>query len=107
MAANKNSSSPIVYSTHPIERQDEPEAAIVSPADQILQIKLDTKHRGGKVVTVVNGFNGPGLEELGKALKMHCGTGGAVKDGQAIIQGDHREKILEYLVKKGFKKTRK
>jgi len=101
----------LVYSTNP-DQPLEPEAApeeTLPPADQVLRIWLETKHRGGKAATVVKGFVGSDddLETVGKALKQHCGTGGAVKDGEIIIQGDHRDKVLAWLQKSGYNKSKK
>ena len=78
------------------------------PAKQPLRMKLDTKHRSGKAVTLIEGFQGPDdeLEKLGKQLKTYCGTGGSVKDRQVIIQGDQRAKVLEWLKKNGYSKIK-
>ncbi len=75
---------------------------------QLLRVRLDTRHRGGKIVTLVEGFSGPDadLEKLGKQLKNHCGVGGSAKDGQIILQGDHRAKTLQWLQKNGYGKAR-
>ena len=107
----KRSSSPFVYSTDPefkIEEEKQDETTLPA-SQQLLKIRLDNRQRGGKVVTLVEGFIGKGsdLEELGKKLKSFCGTGGSVKDGQVIVQGDNRDKILGWLQKQGFVKVRK
>ena len=71
---------------------------------QKLKIKLETKHRAGKAVTLITGFIGKqtDAEELGKKLKAFCGTGGSVKDDEIIVQGDNREKIKQWLNKNGY-----
>jgi translation initiation factor 1 len=104
------SSSPLVYSTDPnylppIELE---EATTLSVEEQPLKILLETKQRAGKTVTIVLGFVGTeeAMNTLGKALKNHCGTGGSVKDREIIIQGDHRQKIFQYLKVKGYKKAK-
>ncbi len=73
-----------------------------------MRIKLDTKQRRGKAVTLVTGFVGQeeDLNELGKLLKVKCGVGGSVKDGDIIVQGDMRNKVLAILQKEGYKKVR-
>ncbi|MBI3137100.1 MAG: translation initiation factor [Sphingobacteriales bacterium] len=108
---NKPDSRGFVYSTDPgfsfeAEQQD---TDTLLPQQQKLRIWLETKQRGGKAVTVVTGFAGrPGdLEELGKKLKTVCGTGGSVKDGEAIVQGDQREKVLQWLLRNGYAQTKK
>ncbi len=107
--ASQNS-SPLVYSTNPDYMLPKEEVSVVTlvPADQLLRIILETKHRAGKTVTFVYGFEGTldASNELGKALKNHCGTGGSVKDGEIIIQGDHRQKIFQYLKQKGYQKAK-
>lgn len=109
---NKPDNNGFVYSTNPDFRFEEEEQAIqatLPPAQQKLRIKLDTKQRAGKAVTLVTGFIGmpEDLEELGKKLKNLCGTGGSVKDGEAIIQGDQRDKVLQWLLKNEYKQTKK
>lgn len=107
---SSQNSSPLVYSTNPdyILPQEEESINTLAPADQLLRVVLETKHRAGKTVTIVYGFEGSvdAMSELSKALKNHCGTGGSVKDGEIIIQGDHRQKIFQYLKQKGYQKAR-
>jgi translation initiation factor 1 len=104
---HKPDSRGFVYSTDPSFQFEEKGKAheTLSPADQKLKIRLDTKHRAGKAVTLVEGFTGKekDLEILSKRLKSFCGTGGSAKDGQIIIQGDQREKVLQWLGKNGYK----
>ena len=96
-----------VYSTDPGFRFNEPQVNTTTPetSKQKLYIRLETKHRGGKAVTVIADFIGKeeDLEELGKKLKTFCGTGGSVKDREIIIQGDQREKVKVYLTKNGYR----
>jgi translation initiation factor 1 len=107
---NSFSSIPLVYSTNPdyIQPNEEAIKLTLEPAEQILRVILETKHRAGKTVTIVYGFEGADadLEALGKALKNFCGTGGAVKDGEIIIQGDHRQKVFQYLKQKVYAKAK-
>ena len=107
---NKGGSSPMVYSTDPnfkIEEEQE-QVETLAPEEQSLRIILETKPRAGKAVTIVYGFvvSEEEMNTLGKALKNHCGTGGSVKDGEIIIQGDHRQKVFQYLQQKGYKKLK-
>jgi len=108
---NKPDSKGFVYSTDPDFRfeANEEYSETLLPAQQKLRIRLDTKHRAGKAVTLIEGFNGKeeDLEELGKKLKSFCGTGGSAKDGEIIVQGDQREKALQWLIKNGYKNSRK
>lgn len=100
-----------VFSTDPdFSFAEENNAVDMLPPDQQkLRIWLETKHRAGKAVTVVKGFVGSekDLEELGKKIKSFCGTGGSAKDGEIIVQGDQRDKVLQWLLKSGYKQTKK
>ena len=111
MAKNKTTGFGIVYSTDPDFKlpEDEQQIDTLPAAQQKLKVKLETKHRGGKAVTLIEGFVGTDVdaEELGKKLKTFCGTGGSVKDGEILVQGDHRDKVLAYLLKMGYKSTKK
>jgi len=98
----------IVYSTNPDfqYRYDELEEQVtLPPAKQDLRVKLDKKNRGGKSVTLITGFVGShnDLVDLSKELKTKCGVGGSAKDGEIIVQGDFRDKILLLLQQKGYK----
>lgn len=97
----------IMYSTNPdFEYHEEAEAIESIPnQQQDLRVLLDRKNRGGKAVTLVTGFRGSDddLQQLGKMLKTKCGVGGSAKDGEIIIQGDFREKVLTLLQQQGFK----
>jgi translation initiation factor 1 len=103
---NKNKSG-VVYSTNPdyqISFDSEQQSDTLPEQMQNLRIFLDRKG-GGKFVSRISGFVGQqtDLDNLGTALKKFCGVGGAVKDGEILIQGDHRDKILKYLTDKGYK----
>ena len=106
MAKKKPDSKGFVYSTDPNFRFEEENenSKTLSPSQQKLKIKLDTKHRAGKAVTLIEGFIGRDgdLQDLGKKLKTVCGTGGSAKDGEIIIQGDQRDKVLQWLKKNGY-----
>jgi translation initiation factor 1 len=112
MSKNKTPSSGIVYSTDPKfnpEHESGFKQETPEPAQQKLKIRLDTKHRGGKAVTLVEGFEGTGADReiLGKKLKTFCGTGGSAKEADILVQGDNREKIFQWLIKNGYKHTKK
>jgi len=102
----------IVYSTNPdfkyMRNNESEEEVTLPPAKQNLRVMLDKKNRGGKMVTLITGFVGTqnDLATLGKELKTKCGVGGSAKDGEIIVQGDFRDKIMIFLQQKGYKVKR-
>lgn len=109
---NKSDKNGFVYSTDPnfqFQPEEEPAAETAPPHQQKLKVRLETKHRGGKAVTLVEGFVGTDedLQDLGKKLKNFCGTGGSAKDNEIIIQGDQRDKVLQWLLKNGYKNAKR
>jgi translation initiation factor 1 len=110
MKPKKNSLSDlggIMYSTNPeFEYAQEEDTVVTAPnQQQDLRVMLDKKNRGGKAVTLITGYKGKteDLEVLGKMLKNKCGVGGSVKDGEILIQGDVRDKVMAILQKDGYK----
>jgi translation initiation factor 1 len=99
-----------VYSTDPNFSFEAADATLQSLAasQQKLRIRLETKHRAGKAVTLITGFIGTesDLELLGKQLKNFCGTGGSAKDAEIIVQGDQRTKVLPWLIKNGYTQSK-
>ncbi len=99
----------IVYSTDPDRRahQKEEEAAL-PPEKQVLRIWLE-RGKGGKEATVIKGFIGPteALSELAKWLKGKCAAGGSAKDGEIILQGNHRDRVMTLLQERGYKNVKK
>lgn len=101
----------VMYSTNPdfqYNTDEEVEQDTLPKEKQLLRISLDKRNRGGKAVTLVTGFRGTAddLTALGKLLKVKCGVGGSAKDGEIIVQGDLRPKVLEVLQKEGYVKSR-
>ena len=101
----------VLYSTNPdfnYETVQETEEDTLAPEKQLLRVQLDKRNRVGKVVTLITGFRGTtdDLQTLGKLLKTKCGVGGSAKEGEIIIQGDFRTKVLELLQKEGYTKSR-
>lgn len=96
----------IVFSTDPnFEYKEERFEEDTLPAnEQVLRIWLDRKHRGGKTATIIKGFVGyiDDMKDLARSLKQYCGVGGNAKDGEIIIQGDQRDKVLKWLLKEGY-----
>jgi len=107
---NKSDRRGFVFSTDPDFKFEEEQHfnETLLPTQQKLKVRLDTKHRAGKAVTLVEGFIGKeeDLQNLGKKLKSFSGTGGSAKDGVIIIQGDHREKVMQWLGKNGYKNVK-
>ena len=107
--SNKNKkTNGVVYSTNPDYKYEETKhysTATLPVSQQDLRVWLESKHRGGKTVTAIKGFQGKqaDLEILAKKIKASCGTGGTAKDGEILIQGDHRDKIVALLIKEGYK----
>jgi len=99
----------IVYSTNPdfeYQYDEEKEQETLEPSKQNLKVYLDTKaKKKGKQATLVSGFVGTedDLKDLGKLLKTKCAVGGSVKDGEILIQGDFRDKIVQILSGEGYK----
>jgi len=111
--SKKNTTRPdgLAYSTNKDFFNDypEPEEVATLPKEkQKLRVKLDTKQRAGKVVTLIEGFAGSNddMEALGKLLKTRCGAGGSAKDGLILIQGDYKEKVLNWLREWGYTLTK-
>ena len=98
----------MVYSTNPdfeYQTSEEEVQQTLPPQQQNLRVWLDRKQRGGKVVTLVKGFVGTDddLADLGRMLKSKCGVGGSAKDGKIIVQGDHRDRVVDLLTQAGYK----
>lgn len=96
--------SKLVYSTDKGRIKDTPEQPIAPETDGKIRVKRETKGRKGAGVSIVEGLTleAKPLKALAKQLKQHCGTGGTIKEYTIEIQGDHREKIVAFLCKKGY-----
>ncbi|MEO9531596.1 MAG: translation initiation factor [Crocinitomicaceae bacterium] len=111
MGNKKKKRVDVVYSTNPdfnFEIEDDEDVETLPNNQQLLKVMIDKKQRKGKEVTLIAGFVGTedDLKDLGKELKQRCGVGGSVKDGEIIVQGNQRDKIMAYLEEKGYKVKR-
>ncbi|MDY5857605.1 MAG: translation initiation factor [Porphyromonas sp.] len=101
----------VLYSTNPDYQyitDEAEEATTLPPQQQRLRISLSKKQRAGKEVTLVEGFVGTqdDLQALGKLLKTKCGVGGSAKDGEILVQGDHRARVRQLLLELGYTQTK-
>ena len=108
---NKNRRTGIVFSTNPdheYEYDNNQEEETMAKSDQKLRVMIDRKKRKGKEVTLVTGFIGQedDLKALGKLLKSKCGVGGSVKDGEILVQGNNKQKVIDLLIKDGYSQTK-
>ena len=108
MGKSKKERVNIVYSTNQdfdYDYDEEEELETLEPGEQDLRVQIDRKNRKGKEATLVTGFVGTeeDLKDLGKTLKSKCGVGGTAKDGEILIQGNHKEKIFNLLVDMGYR----
>jgi translation initiation factor 1 len=108
MKDKKNNREGVVYSTNSdfqYQPSGDDSQQTLPPGKQQLRVLLDKKARAGKQVTLVTGFVGTDqdLQELTKKLKTRCGVGGSAKDGEILLQGDFRDKVLQVLVAEGYK----
>lgn len=102
MSKKKSLQNGLVYSTNPsVVQAEEAEIYTLEPKQQRLVVRTDSKQRAGKVVTIIEGFVGKekDLELLGKELKSKCGTGGSVKEGCILIQGEYKNRVHDILSK--------
>jgi len=111
MSKSRRNRDGVVYSTNDAYeyRFGKPqEAELLPPPQQKLRVTLDKKGRKGKGVTLVTGFAGPNgdLSALGKKLKAACGVGGSAKDNEILVQGDQRQKVIDWLLKHGYSQTK-
>lgn len=110
--AKKKEKLNVVYSTNPnfnYEFEEEESVETLPKNQQKLYVSIDRKQRGGKEVTLVEGFVGTDedLKDLGKLLKSKCGVGGTVKDNEILIQGNFKDKVFDMLTKEGYQVKKK
>ena len=101
----------IVYSTNPdfaYSTDEKEEIETLPKQQQKLRVSIEKNHRGGKTVTIIKNFVGTenDIKELGRMLKTKCGVGGSTKDGEILVQGDFKDKIIELLKKEGYTQTK-
>jgi translation initiation factor 1 len=112
MGKNKKRDNYIFYSTNPDAHNPFEDLNILandkSKVKQCIRVQMERKGRGGKTVTIVRGFEGSAADfkELARKIKSHCGTGGSVKDGEIIVQGDVKQKVVAFLKKLGYVDTK-
>lgn len=102
----------VVYSTNPdygFEYDEDENEETLPPGEQMLYVSIDRKQRKGKEVTLVEGFVGDheDLKDLARMLKSKCGVGGSAKDGEILIQGNHRDKVYDILIGEGYSAKKK
>ena len=108
---NKKKRIGVVFSTDPeydYQHKEQEEVATLPKQQQVLRVMIDRKRRRGKEVTLITGFEGAeaDLKDLGKFLKSKCGVGGSVKEGEILIQGNHKTKIIDLLKAEGYSQTK-
>ncbi|MEM6320121.1 MAG: translation initiation factor [Bacteroidota bacterium] len=101
----------VVYSTNPdydYEYEENEEMETLPNQQQKLRVMIDRKKRKGKEVTLITGFVGTSddLKDLGKMLKSKCGVGGSAKDGEIIVQGNNKQKVIDLLKREGYSQTK-
>lgn len=101
----------IVYSTNPdfgYDTEEYTEDETLDKKQQKLRVAMEKKGRGGKTVTLIRGFIGSesDLKDLGKLIKTKCGVGGSVKDGEIIVQGDFKQRVIDLLKAEGYSQTK-
>ena len=101
----------VVYSTNPdfkYTTDEQEESETLPKQQQKLRVSIEKNHRGGKTVTIVRNFIGSDedMKELGRMLKTRCGVGGSTKDGEILIQGDFKQRVIEILKQEGYTQTK-